>query len=114
MVKYRIGWNRYVDKDTFEQEMNKMFLQNDKNSKVFSDIKERVLDTINFFGYTNIRDENNSFRIISFFVAEEEVFDIERALDETYCNSGSDYNNFCLARELVKNGYRLTKVGDEK
>lgn len=113
MVKYRIGWNRYVDRDTFEQEMNKMFSQDDKNSKIFSDIKERVWNTINFFGYTNIRDENNSFRIISFFVAEEEVFDIESVLNEIDCNSGSDYNNFCIARELVKKGYKLVKVEDD-
>ena len=112
MVKYRIGWNKYVDRDTFEQEINKMFSQCDAPLKVFSDTPEKAWKSIEFFGYTNIRDKGDHFRIVSFFVAEEEVFDIENALIETYCNDGSDYNNFCLARELFKNGYRLTKVGD--
>lgn len=114
MVKYRIGWDRYVDRDTFEQEMNKLLLQCDKHSMLFSDTPEKAWEAIEFWGYANIRNKSNHFCLTSFFVAEEEVFDIESALLETDCNDGSDYNNFCIARELVKNGYRLIKVGDEK
>lgn len=99
MIKYRIGWDKFVERDEFFNTIKELMDANPSDEDYEAQLRS--------YGWCQIRLKP-AYGMVQkqpFFMADEGVFDIEKDMDST--EMGDDFHgNFDLARAMYLLGYR--------
>ena len=112
MIKYKIGEGDFVEKEKFFEILEKaLHINNQINQKRLAPLTMSSCEvSLNLWGYVSICVVKDMPQGMPFFMADEEVFKMQKIIRCKLWHSVQDISptvSFGIARELFKNGCRV-------